>query len=221
MIEVNLLPGTKRDSKRTAFSLALPTVSGFTGKMDRWVASGWVAGAAGVAAVAFFWFSAETAREEIDIALEEAVRDSTRFADIIERSDLLQARSDSVIRRVSVIQEIDEGRYVWPHVFDEVARALPDYTWIEAVLQVTRQPAQIDVVQTVAAIALIGSRNPVVEKWSLLPRTNRLKPLRPAVIGVGQPLRDFPRSRVGDFDRRARNTHARTCVSITRSAPES
>ena len=143
MIEVNLLPGKETNPSRRAFSLALPTFSGFARGMDRWVMAAGFALVGAVAGVAFLWFSADTARVEIDLALTEATRDSTRFADIIERSDLLQARSDSVIQRVAVIQEIDEGRYVWPHALDEVARALPEYTWLEQVLQVSASKTEV------------------------------------------------------------------------------
>jgi Tfp pilus assembly protein PilN len=29
-----------------------------------------------------------------------------------------------------VIREVDGRRYLWPHVMDEVSRALPPYTWL-------------------------------------------------------------------------------------------
>jgi len=29
-----------------------------------------------------------------------------------------------------VLQQVDGERYVWPHVMDEVTRALPPYTWL-------------------------------------------------------------------------------------------
>lgn len=76
------------------------------------------------------WTTSSAAEEEVTVALEEARRDSTRFADVIARTELLQSRRDSIAQRAEVIQEIDQGRYIWAHVLDEVARALPDYTWL-------------------------------------------------------------------------------------------
>ena len=32
--------------------------------------------------------------------------------------------------QIGVIRTVDGDRYVWPHVMDEVARALPAYTWL-------------------------------------------------------------------------------------------
>jgi Tfp pilus assembly protein PilN len=51
-------------------------------------------------------------------------------------TSLLSAR-DSIVKRVSVIQEIDQGRYVWPHVMDEISRAIPDYIWLQQLQQIT------------------------------------------------------------------------------------
>ena len=36
-----------------------------------------------------------------------------------------------------IIQEIDGARYVWPHIMDEIARNLPEYTWLTELLQVS------------------------------------------------------------------------------------
>ncbi len=38
---------------------------------------------------------------------------------------------------MNIIQDIDALRYVWPHLLDEVARDLPDYTWLTQVIQVS------------------------------------------------------------------------------------
>jgi Tfp pilus assembly protein PilN len=31
---------------------------------------------------------------------------------------------------VNIIRSLDDDRFVWPHVLDEVSRALPQYTWL-------------------------------------------------------------------------------------------
>lgn len=81
--------------------------------------------------------SVTSEEEELLVALDEAVQDSVRWSDVIERTELLQARSDSIAEKVGIIQEIDEGRYIWPHIMDEVARALPDYTWLSSITPVS------------------------------------------------------------------------------------
>jgi Tfp pilus assembly protein PilN len=69
------------------------------------------------------------------------VQDSARFADLIARTALLTARRDSIAQKVGIIQTIDQNRYVWPHLLDELSRALPEYTWLSAVTQVETDPA--------------------------------------------------------------------------------
>ncbi|HWG34738.1 MAG TPA: PilN domain-containing protein, partial [Gemmatimonadaceae bacterium] len=42
---------------------------------------------------------------------------------------------DSVVRQVELIKSFDKNRYVWPHLMDEISRALPPYTWLTSVAQ--------------------------------------------------------------------------------------
>jgi Tfp pilus assembly protein PilN len=86
---------------------------------------------------AFLFFSVGSRRADLDVAIAEAVSDSARYADLIQQNDALLAREDSIAQRVAIIQEIDGDRYVWAHILDEVARALPDYTWLERIAQVS------------------------------------------------------------------------------------
>jgi Tfp pilus assembly protein PilN len=90
------------------------------------------------AAVGGYLYVATTNQKgELQILIEEAQADSARYADLIQQNDALLARRDSIAQRVEIIQEIDGDRYVWPHIMDEVARALPEYTWLTELLQVS------------------------------------------------------------------------------------
>jgi Tfp pilus assembly protein PilN len=91
----------------------------------------------------WLFFGVRNDREETQVLLEQAVQDSIRFADLIERTNQLTARRDSIAQRVSIIQEIDAGRYIWPHILDEVSRALPDYTWLREITQLGEEPLEI------------------------------------------------------------------------------
>lgn len=136
MIEVNLLPGDGkkgRARRRRSFKLSLP--SGIPG--DRWTIGAGVLAVVAVAAIGWLYLGVAGQAEELELEIEAAVQDSVRFAGLIENTESLQARRDSIASRVAVIQEIDGNRYVWPHIMDEVARALPEYTWLTRVEQVT------------------------------------------------------------------------------------
>lgn len=135
MIKVNLLPGGKKRKGRSGgLSFSMPKLGGSFS--DPWLLAMVAVPVVALAASAWMWISVGQEEEEIQVALEAAVQDSIRFADVKEQTDLLLARADSVSQKVAIIQEIDEGRYVWPHVLDEVARALPEYTWLRGVSQV-------------------------------------------------------------------------------------
>lgn len=135
MIEVNLLPGgKKRAPKRRRFSFSMPEIGGLP-------SDPWILGSAAVILVllvasGFLYARMSGQVSEVEAQVEEAVADSARYADLIEQAERLRARRDSIAERVQIIQEIDRERYVWPHVLDEVARALPDYTWLTEVLQI-------------------------------------------------------------------------------------
>lgn len=136
MIEVNLLPGSQskgRTRRRASRGLALP--SGLPG--DRWVVGSAVAVLVCLIGIGWMHLSVAGEAEELALEIEAAQEDSVRFAGLIERTEAMQARRDSIARRVSVIQEIDGSRFVWPHIMDEVARALPEYTWLSRIQQVT------------------------------------------------------------------------------------
>jgi type IV pilus assembly protein PilN len=142
VIEVNLLPGgRKRQSRKRSFSTPSFSVKGLPS--DGWVRAALLIGVVALGAIGYFWLSLRQQREEVQVAIEAAVQDSARFADLIERTRRLQARRDSIVERVSVIQEIDQNRYVWPHVMDEIARALPDYTWLTQLGEKGRNPLRI------------------------------------------------------------------------------
>ena len=65
----------------------------------------------------------------------KAVQDSTQFAAVLAQRDAAQAQRDSILRQIAVISAIDGDRFLWPHVMDEIARALPTYTWLRSVAQ--------------------------------------------------------------------------------------
>jgi Tfp pilus assembly protein PilN len=134
MIEVNLLPGAKRAKKSKSgggsinFAAIGPWISAKV--KDKWLAGAIVTGIVAVAAIGYL-FSAQLARSRsLDARLEVVLRDSTRFAQYIQQRARAQARRDSASLQLNIIRAIDEERYVWPHIMQEVSEALPQYTWL-------------------------------------------------------------------------------------------
>jgi len=145
LIEVNLLPGGKK--RRPAKGGGGGGGSGFLGKLslpslgglptDSYTITAVVVGV-GVLLTVGWWFVGLTARQgDVGVELADALQDSSNYADLIERNATLEARRDSIAQKVEIIQEIDALRYVWPHLLDEIARALPEFTWLTQVIQVS------------------------------------------------------------------------------------
>jgi Tfp pilus assembly protein PilN len=140
MIEVNLLPEKrKRKAVRKGIPrVSLPAIPGLP--KDRWILGAGALALLVVVVVGVLYFRVAGEAEELQVQIEVAQRDSIRFADVIKRAERLQSQRDSIAQRVAVLQEIDEARYVWPHILDEVGRALPDYTWLVGLQQVAALP---------------------------------------------------------------------------------
>jgi len=76
----------------------------------------------------------QTKRETtLDARQEQSIRDSTRYANFLKDRYKSEAVRDTLLRQVNIIRSIDEDRYVWPHVMDEISRALAQFTWLTSV----------------------------------------------------------------------------------------
>ena len=144
MIEVNLLPGGKkrRPAKGGGGSilgglrnLSMPDFGSLLADFYT-VAAAVVA--LGVLLALGWWYVGLSSRQgDVEVALADALQDSANYADLIQRNATIEARRDSIAQKVEIIQEIDALRYVWPHLLDELSRALPDYTWLTQIIQVS------------------------------------------------------------------------------------
>lgn len=176
MIEVNLLPGGKKGSSR-GLSFSVPDLGRFLkrgggGGLDPYVIFFAVAAVLGLGYVGWSFLATRAEAEDLQVRLEEQRQDSIRFATIIQQTQELQARGDSIARRVQIIQEIDQGRYVWAHVLDEVAAAVPDYTWLREVIQQGSSPMAIRVA------GRAGSMFAITRFWRRLEQSRFLHSVR-------------------------------------------
>jgi Tfp pilus assembly protein PilN len=162
VIEVNLHPtgGKARRSRRP--TLATPAWLG-SGRgrgdgRDPWTLAAMVTAALAVLLIGGLWFMQRSSRSDIDARLEEARADSTRLADLRVLSDSLTARGKEIPERLDLVRGLDEGRFVWPHLLDELATALPEYTWLTAVRVSTPLPDLTVQVDGIAANPLAITR---------------------------------------------------------------
>jgi Tfp pilus assembly protein PilN len=131
MISVNLRPGTKRGKSGPSFAASLDRIKGLGSAVKdplRLVAVlAWI----GVAGFLGYTFVSTGARlGDLEPRLVQARAEHRRFQDFLAQKRKEELVRDSILSQIRTIQQVDGDRYVWPHILDEVARALPPFTWL-------------------------------------------------------------------------------------------
>jgi Tfp pilus assembly protein PilN len=133
MIEINLTPGAARKSKGrgAGFSFSGVVGDGQSSLKDPFLLAAIVSLVVAAGTVGTMYMSQNATAAELAVREEQAVADSTRFATVLRQRRSAEAKRDSVLKQLTVIKAIDADRFIWPHVMDEVSRALPPYTWVK------------------------------------------------------------------------------------------
>jgi len=155
VIEVNLLPGGKKRASKGGLSFSMPKLSlgGSGGDVgDRYIMFFAAAALISLGYMGWTFMGVRSEGEELQVSLEGERQDSIRFAALIEQTNRLTARRDSIAERVAIIQEIDAGRLVWPHLLDEVAAAVPEYLWLRQITYANDNPLQVRILGRAGSI---------------------------------------------------------------------
>jgi Tfp pilus assembly protein PilN len=153
MIEINLLPGgggRKARSRGGGAGIQIDfkgLITGLTARFgDKYLLAA-VASSITAALVIGMLYSRQTYRAvTLNAAQEEAIKDSTRLSIALAEKLKAEAMRDTALRQINIIRSIDEDRYVWPHVMDEVSRALTPYTWLTSVAIAGNPQGSVNVV---------------------------------------------------------------------------
>ncbi|MBA4072172.1 MAG: hypothetical protein C0497_10105 [Gemmatimonas sp.] len=137
MIEVNLLPGARKKTRShgPSFNIGDALKDLQSRVRDPWLISAVAGVVVGLAAIGVMWTWQSRREAALTEREQKAAQDSTRYASVIAERARAEAQRDSVLRQVAVISTIDGTRLIWPHVLDEVSRAMPPYVWLRSVAQ--------------------------------------------------------------------------------------
>ena len=142
MIRVNLIPGAKKARRGggNGAASAFGGVGALAARLRSRVKDPYLAAAAVSFVIAALFIGGTHVRQSartdaVAERQERATGDSTRFALLLRERASAVAQRDSVARQLQIIRSIDNERYIWAHVMDEVSRALPPYTWLTEVEQ--------------------------------------------------------------------------------------
>ncbi len=142
MIKVNLLPGAGGKSEgASAFDFGALLSGATAGIKDKFLI-GAIASVGIVGATVAVLFIGQQARERTLVERERrAMEDSTRYKVVLAAKSNAEATRDSLYQQVAIIKSIDDSRYLWPHLLDEISGALPPYTWLTSVTQTSLPPS--------------------------------------------------------------------------------
>jgi Tfp pilus assembly protein PilN len=130
MIEINLLPGQKRKAAGGR-RLRMPDVRAVLAN----VKDPWLLAAVAVAVVAIggngaFYVVNRARLSRLEAVLRGVRVEKHRFDVAVAQKQQAERVRDSLSAEMAIIRSIDADRYVWPHIMDEITKALPAYTWI-------------------------------------------------------------------------------------------
>src|ERR1044071_5176389 len=128
MITINLKPGSKR-AKGGGVSLA-GRLSGLK-ELGAKVKDPWLVGAVGswilvVVVLGSIWVSSAATMSSLGPELDKARSENRRYRAFLAEKKHVEAARDSVLVQIATITQVDGDRYVWPHILEEITRALPD-----------------------------------------------------------------------------------------------
>ncbi|MDH3367503.1 MAG: PilN domain-containing protein, partial [Gemmatimonadota bacterium] len=82
---------------------------------------------------------------------EDVRTEARRYGNLMAQKRHAERLRDSLVAELDAIRQIDADRYVWPHILEEVTRALPDYSWLVSLVALQGSPVleedSVDVVQ--------------------------------------------------------------------------
>lgn len=132
MITVNLRPGQKR--KRVGsnpFKGLLDTFRDIGTKVkDPLLMASVGAWVIVVAFLGFVYLNSVRQLYSLEPRLEQARSENRRFKSFLADKRRQERIRDSLLAQITVIRSVDGDRYIWPHLLDEVTKALPAYTWL-------------------------------------------------------------------------------------------
>jgi Tfp pilus assembly protein PilN len=132
MITVNLRPGQKRKrAGNNPFKGLLDTFRdlGTRVKDPLLLAAmaGWICVLAGLG---FIYLNTVRQLYTLEPRLEQARSENRRFKTFLADKRRQEKIRDSLLAQITVIRTVDGDRYIWPHLLDEITKALPAYTWL-------------------------------------------------------------------------------------------
>ena len=135
MIEINLLPGSGKKTRSEGFNLKAFAGQAGSRIKDPFMIAAAVSIVAATMSIGYLHMAQTAKADDLTERERRAVQDSTRYVAVLRERNRALAQRDSVRRQLEIIKSIDNDRFIWAHIMDEVSRALPPYTWLKSIQQ--------------------------------------------------------------------------------------
>lgn len=142
MIEINLLPGLKRKTGGGGASFKMPNLGAVLSNVkDPWLLGAIAAGVVAIGGNAAL-YTVNTARlSRLDTVLAGVQSEKRRYDAVAAQKRQAERARDSLAAELTIIRTIDADRFIWPHLLDEITKALPQYTWVTQIQNLSSGPA--------------------------------------------------------------------------------
>ena len=165
MITVNLRPGQKR--KRAGNNPLKGLLDTFRDLGTRVkdplllaAMAGWICVLAGLG---FIYLNTVRQLYTLEPRLEQARSENRRFKTFLADKRRQEKIRDSLLAQITVIRNVDGDRYIWPHLLDEITKALPAYTWLVDMGPIVAPPVSTAPPKTKAdSLAADSAANPAL-----------------------------------------------------------
>lgn len=148
-IEINLLGGPKK--RKAGAGFALPDFREIFSQVKDPLMLGAVGAVVAAVALVAIVFTMQQARlSSLENEAEGVRAESRRYSNLIAQKRQAERLRDSLVAELQAIRRIDADRYVWPHILEEVTKALPDYSWLVRLSQLQGGGGELEGDTTVA-----------------------------------------------------------------------
>ncbi len=131
MITVNLRPDLKRKRARSPLQGVMESVRGAATKVkDPLMLASIVTWVGVLGWLGYVVVGTTHELNALEPQLEATRSEHKRFKAFLTEKRHQETIRDSLVAQIGVIRTVDGDRYVWPHLLDEVTKALPAYTWL-------------------------------------------------------------------------------------------
>jgi len=196
MITINLKPGARRQAPKGAAFAGLGARLRGLGEGIKQPALAFAGATWVVAALVIGGLFLHTRSRigKLEPQMQDAQNEYRRYhLFVIEKRHEERVR-DSILAQIGTIDHIDHDRYVWPHLLDEIASALPDFTWLTNITS----SAASDSSSAGVTVTIVGQTTDLENYTSFLRRlgdshwlTNVMPVKTETVINQNRPITQF------------------------------